>query len=82
MLFVVISCYLLFSRLFIFDEITANNNAKQQNNNVEQQIPTDNTHKSSNQESKINIQVVNHSFTFDYNVNNIKMDATLVIAGE
>ena len=53
------SCYLLFSRLFIFVEITTNNNAKQHNNNVEQQIPTDNTHKS--QDSKINIQVVTHS---------------------
>ena len=56
-----ISCYLLFSRLFIFVEITTNNNAKQHNNNVEQQIPTDNTHKSLTQDSKINIQVVNHS---------------------
>ena len=61
LLFVVISCYLLFSRLFILVEITTNNNAKQQNNNVEQQIPTDKTQKSLIQDSKINIQVVNHS---------------------
>ena len=40
---------MLFSRLFIFVEITTNNN-------VEQQIPIDNTHKSLIQDSKIKIQ--------------------------